>query len=63
MKKTGNQMEISHFSDEEEGKNYVICLASYYLYFLDEKGKMLAYQHLSELYISENCFFSDLQIF
>ncbi len=49
MKNTVNQNEISQFSEEEGGKKYVICLAKYYLYLLDEKGNMLTNQKLTEI--------------
>ena len=46
MKNTINQVEISQFS-QKEGKNYVICIANNYFYFMDEYGKMIFNQKLT----------------
>ena len=49
MDGTVNQNEISQFSDEENGKKYVVCLVKYYLYLLDEKGNILFNQKLTDI--------------
>ena len=43
---TINQVEISQFSNEEGGKNYVICFAKNYIYFMNEKGTIFFNQEL-----------------
>ena len=49
MADTINQIEISQFDGEEGGKKYVICLANDYIYFMNEEGKILHYQKISNL--------------
>ena len=43
---TINQVEISQFSNDENGKNYVICLANNIIYFMNEKGTIIFNQDL-----------------
>ena len=47
MQNTINQVEISQFI-ENEGRNYVICIANNYFYFMDEYGKMVFNQKLTK---------------
>ena len=49
MKGTMNQIEISQFTDEEEGKRYIVCFANNYIYFLGEKGALINYFKISDL--------------
>jgi len=52
MNNTINQVEISQFSNDEGGKNYVICLANNFIYFMNEKGTIIFSQDLpTKLYI------------
>ena len=46
MNNTINQVDISQFSNEEGGKNYVICLATNFIYFMNEKGTIIFVQDL-----------------
>ena len=46
MNNTINQVEISQFSNDEGGKNYVICLATNFIYFMNEKGTIIFIQDL-----------------
>ncbi len=46
VKNTINQVEISQFSNEEGGKEYVVIYASNYIYFLNEYGNLKFYQEL-----------------
>ena len=48
VKNTINQVEISQFSNEEGGKEYVVIYASNYIYFLNEYGKLKFYQELEK---------------
>ena len=49
MEGTINQNEISQFISDDGYKKHVICLAKYYLYFMNEKGEVLFNKKLSEL--------------
>ena len=44
-----NQIEISQFSGEDGGKRYVICLAKDFLYFMDEKGKIMHNEYIPDI--------------
>ena len=48
MNQTVNQNEISQFSKEDGG--YVIVIANYYIYLLNEKGKMIFNEQLTNIY-------------
>ena len=49
-----NQIEISQFSGEDGGKRYVICLAKDFLYFMDEKGKIMHNEYIPDI-TAEHC--------
>ena len=46
---TINQNQISQFLDNEEGKEYIVCLVKSFLYFMDEKGKIILIEKLSNI--------------
>ena len=48
MENTINQVEISQFIKEEEGKRYILCLAKNYIYFMNEKGEIFINEKLSD---------------
>ena len=53
MNNTINQVEISQFSNDEGGKNYVICIATNFIYFMNEKGTIIFVQDLPiKIYIN-----------
>ena len=54
VKNTINQVEISQYSDEEEGKKYVIIYANNYIYLLNEYGKVKYFQELDDKIETDN---------
>ena len=48
MKNTINQVEISQFSDEDGGKEYVVIYANNYIYFLNEYGNLKFSQKIED---------------
>ena len=46
MKNTINQVEISQFSTEDGGKEYIILYANNFIYFLSQYGKVQFFQEL-----------------
>ena len=49
MQNTINQVEITQFSAEEGGKNYILCLAKNVIYYMNEKGDLFFHVELPPL--------------
>ena len=49
MDGTINQVEISQFREDNGGKRYIVAIAKYFIYFMNEKGKILFKSHLSDI--------------
>ena len=53
MNNTINQVEISQFTEENGGKKYIVALAKNFIYFMNEKGRILFLANLQNMINAE----------